>query len=69
MLHKPNHVAKEIKETHMVTQYHDLIRKKKKAVHNKEGLGKTQDRSIKSDEIPSRVSLTPHGCRTGFNFI
>ena len=68
MLYKPNHVAKEIKETHMVTHYYDLIRKKK-AVHNKEGLGKTQDYSIKSDEIPSRVSLTPHGCRTGFNFI
>ena len=67
MLSKPNHVAKGIKETHMVTQYYDLIRKK--AVHNKEGLGKTQDRSIKSDEIPARVSLTPHGCRTGFNFI
>ena len=51
----------------MVTQYYDLIRKK--AVHNKDGLGKTQDRSIKSDEIPARVSLTPHGKRTGFNFI
>ena len=29
MLSKPNHVAKGIKETHMVTQYYDLIRKKK----------------------------------------
>ena len=37
--------------------------------NNKEDLGKTQDRSIKSDEIPAGVSLTPHGCRTGFNFI
>ena len=44
----------------MVTQYYDLITKKK-AVHNKEGLGKTQDRSIKSDETPARVLLTPHG--------
>ena len=37
----------------MVAQYYDLIRKK--AVHSKEGLGKTQDRSIKSDEIPAIV--------------
>ena len=49
MLSKPNHVAKGIKETHMVTQYYDLILKKER-VHNKEGLDKTY-RPVRSDEI------------------